>query len=624
MLYKTFGNFFAALVFIFAALAIHQSAAAYGAFAGGTNSLNAYGLVVNTTISQVRANEEAIRRCQANGGDNSCRINGLNRTPVTNQCVAAYRNIHFDVIADLAPTRHEAEAKVANFCDLPSQPCFGAPLDLRSVAVCDSTCDVTLNQFIVDNPFDNAGCRRARNHTECAMVASITPYYDEEADNCTPVPAGVSLTPEFTIVVDGDAITTSEANPLSVAFADVSAIQITVATTVDGFTYTKTGNSSEELDVGMDDGVVGFNTTVSAGDYQIFVAAQNDIVAATISLYLTISPPVDDSPPNDDDDSDISLTLSPPNDGDDSDNSSPVVTVTPPTVTVTVTANECDGIVFVAADGGGCELNSVFCPAPNIVEGPLCVANTEQMNVVTITATVTVTVMVAVLSEGENVINYAGELVTVTTQAGTTDAFGVLESGVHLQVAADVITPINTNVGGGGGGSSGGSAAGIIGGVVVVGLALWYFASDSDDLTWTPSYAFRNNNGNISYSVGSRWTATTADNWNLYWQTRQNGDKFVYGSGFGYNGEILSAAMNSESESDKTDLDLNLSANKTVGLWNFGGGYRFDMELSDDATETQNRLNAQVRYTLDKWILSANANTDGKKGAARINYSYRF
>ena len=170
-------------------------------------------------------------------------------------------------------------------------------------------------------------------------------------------------------------------------------------------------------------------------------------------------------------------------------------------------------------------------------------------------------------------------------------------------------------------GSSSSNVGLIIGGVVVVGLAVWYFTSDSSgDLEWTPSYAFRNNNGDLSYSVGSRWTATTADNWNLYWQTRQNGDQFVYGSGFGYNGDILSAAMNSESEGNQTDIDLNLSANKTVGLWDFGGGYNFDMQLSDDATETQNRLNAKVRYTMDKWILSATATTD----TARINYSYRF
>ena len=131
------------------------------------------------------------------------------------------------------------------------------------------------------------------------------------------------------------------------------------------------------------------------------------------------------------------------------------------------------------------------------------------------------------------------------------------------------------------------------------------------------------NNGNLSYSVGSRWTAAE-DNWRVYWQTRQSGDKFVYGSGIGYNNGILSAAINSQSESDKTDMNLDLAANKTVGLWNFGGGYNFDMQISETETDTQNRLNAKIRYTMDKWILSANANTDGKRGAARINYSYRF
>ena len=175
----------------------------------------------------------------------------------------------------------------------------------------------------------------------------------------------------------------------------------------------------------------------------------------------------------------------------------------------------------------------------------------------------------------------------------------------------------------GGGGSSSSNVGLIVGGVVVAGLALWYFTSGSDDLSWTPSYAFQNNNGILSYSVGSRWTAT-ANDWDLYWQTRQNGDKFVYGSGIRYNGNILSAAMNSKSEGKQTDLDLALSANKTVGLWNFGGGYQFDMQLSDDATESQNRLNAKVRYTVDKWILSANANTDGKTTRAAVNYSYRF
>ena len=247
----------------------------------------------------------------------------------------------------------------------------------------------------------------------------------------------------------------------------------------------------------------------------------------------------------------------------------------------------------VQDDGGGCK------PCES---GQSEIEHECRVNIQTI---ITVTMTVMSDTEGTEVTevtvtNTEVTVVTVTNTEGT------------------VVTITTTTSSGGGG-----SAAGIIGGVAVVALALWYFTSGSDDLTWTPSYAFANNNGNVSYSVGSRWTAT-ANDWNLYWQTRQNGDKFVYGSGIGYNNGILSAAMNSESEGDKTDLDLDLAANKTIGLWNLGGGYNFDMELSDDATESQNRLNAKVGYIMDKWILSATANTNGDTGTARINYSYRF
>ena len=181
-------------------------------------------------------------------------------------------------------------------------------------------------------------------------------------------------------------------------------------------------------------------------------------------------------------------------------------------------------------------------------------------------------------------------------------------------------------------------------------LMALYFISDVayDNMHWTPSYAFNQNNGNVSYSVGSRWTAT-ADNWRFYWQQSVGDGEFVYGSGMRYSDGIFAAAMNSESNTDKTDWALALSATKSLGMWNLGGGYNFDIEVSDTETDTknrlnlsadvvvdgwqlsaaathesQNRLNIAARYKVDKWILSATANTDGKETAARINYSYRF
>ena len=173
------------------------------------------------------------------------------------------------------------------------------------------------------------------------------------------------------------------------------------------------------------------------------------------------------------------------------------------------------------------------------------------------------------------------------------------------------------------------SKTGIVLGLVVLGVyAANVFAAPAAAevaaINWTPSYAFRNNNGNISYSVGSRWTART-DNWRYYWQTTQSGGKFSYGSGMNYNTGIFAATMDSESDSDMTDLDISLSATKAAGLWHFNGGYNLDAQLSPtEKTEMQNRLNIAARYSLDKWILSATANTDGERAAARINYSYRF
>ena len=79
--------------------------------------------------------------------------------------------------------------------------------------------------------------------------------------------------------------------------------------------------------------------------------------------------------------------------------------------------------------------------------------------------------------------------------------------------------------------------------------------------SWTPSYAFNHNNGNTSYSLGSRWTAT-ADNWNFYWQTATGGEEINYGSGVRYQNGLFYAAMDSDSNLEKTDLDISLTPTK--------------------------------------------------------------
>ena len=571
-------SFLAALALTAAALAT-PSAFGYGVF---TFSNQHYGLVVDAE-TEMEAREQAITECETDAGtgtNNDCRANSERISVIDNECISPLYVFSNDVyILAMESTKMAADMTATMSCNGFNDRQGAGSCQLLVIddeSVCDHTCEFDESERDADNggcdecmgdtPIgDGVNCRGIENNTDCGNIAmrDDTPeliYYDDdggcraalecEADNsitndsggCMPCDADETETgtenicetvvcvdperregrtcvcvgdyepvgescfrkcespetrvgntdvcedmtemppepPEFTIGVGGETdLTTTESDRHEVAFADVSAIQITVATTVAGFMYTKTGGS-EQLTVGLTDGVVGFNTTVSAGDYEITVTADNDTVTATISLYLTVAEEI-------------------------------MLSTTPPTSMATPTSS---------------------------------------------------------------------------------------------------------------GGGGGGSAAGIIGGVVVVALALWYFTSGSDDLTWTPSYAFANHNGNMSYSVGSRWTAT-ANDWQIYWQTRQT-DKFVYGSGMSYNGDILSATMNSESEGKKTAVDVDLSANKTVGLWNLGGGYNFDMQLSETETDTKNRINAKVRYTMDKWILSANANTDGDTGTARINYSYRF
>ena len=270
-----------------------------------------------------------------------------------------------------------------------------------------------------------------------------------------------------------------------------------------------------------------------------------------------------------------------------------------------------------------------------------CIPLPEEPEVIT-RIELSVQISVTVISVTLNAIRTSENIITVT--AGNKEEFAItITNGSMLTITAgngeeilvvgnqgsasdgqDGSTAINTIVETGDDHEKTAAlAAGIGLGIGAIVLGLYYFVNEHDLIVYEPGYSFSGYNDNLSYSLHNRWTAT-ADNWRFYWQANQTNDKFVYGSGMRYNNGILSAAMNSESEKDKTALDVDLSANKTVGLWNLGGGVNFDMAISATDTDTQNRLNAKIRYKMDKWILSANAKTDGKKAAARINYIYRF
>ena len=277
---------------------------------------------------------------------------------------------------------------------------------------------------------------------------------------------GDNPVPVFMVGTGGNNLQTTPETRHEVAFNNVTVIQITVATTVDGFTYTKIGESSEQLEVGMEDGVVGFNTTVvPPNNYQIFVAAtESDNIVATISVYLTVA----------------------------------------------------------AADGGG--------------------------------------------NDGNN--------------GGT--------------VAASS------------GGGGGGSAGLIIGGVVVGGILIYVLSGGTaDDVFWSPQYAFEWHNGKSLYSYGSRWDYHK-ENLNVYWTAANNtaGD-WQYGSGATWHGDILTASYDSIGDGTMADADLSLMAHKTIGNWALQSGIRSNIQIQESGTSTSHRVNAEAIFRRDDdWKVS--------------------
>ena len=174
--------------------------------------------------------------------------------------------------------------------------------------------------------------------------------------------------------------------------------------------------------------------------------------------------------------------------------------------------------------------------------------------------------------------------------------------------------------------SSSGTGLAIAGGVVAIGLVYWIFGSNAEPY-FTPQASFAYDNGVNAHVFGGRWDYN-AENWHGYHQFAHEsnyiGDDLIAGAGVKWDNDNLVAAFDSIVRGGKSDMDLSLSAKQNYGALSLNGGYQFGVSLSDTETDTQNRLNLNADYTVNKWSLSANANTDGDNSAARIGYSYRF
>ena len=630
-------SFLAVLALIASSLAIHQSASAYGAYRifaldgnstyrnpscpailepGANTCPQSNRFFVGVSFDEEQSNAETAALANCNTKRNAllndgytpatgvvCRTDPLSHNAFSdtfvNQCFA-YAGQNGDPLADeishgLGDDAAAARANALTNCrnhDGGGNACQLLDLATPAVnittfanraddadfttAVCDHTCVLADNQFIVDNPSDNAGCRPARENSECEMVDSTTPYFDSTIGDS----GGCRAALECGTSTDGEGRTTD--GGCETCPEDEFNNQC-VAACVAPETRNTDGNCVDMTDMTDDD-----MTDDDMTDDDMTDDMTDGETAPEFSYSIG--------------DTAVTATEESPH---------PVAFADTGAIAINIAAN--NGEFVYAKTGGSDELMVSTVGIVSFMENTTISAGNYNIFVSaaqnqTIIANLSLYLTVAAEIMDEQPPEDDSEEGSGDEEEGSGGEEGDMSEETPGIPSSE---------------TAGKEFLGIIGTGMVAIAAYWLITDWADKARWTPSYAFANNNGNVSYSVGSRWTATE-DNWRVYWQTRQNGDKFVYGSGIGYNNGILSAAINSQSESDKTNMNLDLAANKTVGLWNLGGGYNFDMQLSETETESQNRLNAKVRYTMDKWILSANANTDGDTGMARINYSYRF
>ncbi|MGI9307042.1 MAG: hypothetical protein ACR2P5_07040 [Gammaproteobacteria bacterium] len=160
---------------------------------------------------------------------------------------------------------------------------------------------------------------------------------------------------------------------------------------------------------------------------------------------------------------------------------------------------------------------------------------------------------------------------------------------------------------GGGGGSSGGGA--IIGGFAVAGFLLYSVSGGTaDELSWTPQYAFRYNNGKPFYSYGSRWEYAK-DNWSVYWtaEKTRGGENWFYGSGAKWAGDAWTASFGGESFGGVADAVLSLAARRTFGGWVLQSGAHSSVRMDDFGAHFSHRLTVAAALRRNRWDIDFSA-----------------
>ena len=435
-------------------------------------------------------------------------------------------------------------------------------------------------------------------------------------------------TPQFTFSIDGDSLadTTAESR-YEIAADAVGDVAISINTTLAGVTYEKDANSSPELQVSPA-GIVSFINadSITAGAHDIFIAAsQNQTIIATISLYLTVAEMM--MTVGDDETPEFTFSVG-------GDALQATVEDNQFIISMTAAANTAINIATTLADVSYAIITEGSSDVLVLNNGVVSFTNPDSVGAGSYQF------FVAATQNGTIIATIALYLTIAATDEETGEG-----TGNSPQIAPpDILSPEGRS-------TDSVVIIGISSGMLVF-MSYYLLSEYVGQINWSPSYAFEHNNGNMSYSVGSRWTAA-ADNWRFYWQTNQNGGdnggEFRYGSGMQYHNGIFLAALNSQSDKENTDVGVSFSANQTAGLWQLGGRYNFDLQSSDMQIDTQNRvdisadytfggwflsaaarhdtdnrLNVSARYVVDKWILSTNANSNGKTTTAKVNYSYRF